>query len=93
MQFLVVARDGTDADAEGRRRGARPAHAALVEKMKREGSFRVGGHTLDDDGRIIGSAVIVEFPSRQALEAYLETEPYVTAGVWKAIEVTRINLG
>ena len=93
MQFLVVARDGTDADAESRRRIARPAHSALVQAMKADGRFVVGGHTLGDDGRIAGSAMIVEFPTREAFDAWLETEPYVAGGVWTHIEVTRVNLG
>jgi uncharacterized protein len=93
MQFLVVARDGTDPGAEARRRDARPAHAALVQAMKDDGRFVVGGHTLDDAGRIIGSAVIVAFPTYEAFNDYLQAEPYVAQGVWKHVEVTRINLG
>ena len=93
MQFLIVARDGTDPDAEIRRRHARPEHSALVQAMKSNGTFRVGGHTLDHAGNIIGSAMIVEFANQEAFDEYLSKEPYATSGVWKQIEVTRINLG
>jgi hypothetical protein len=34
----------------------------------------------------VGSAVIVEFPSRAVLDAWLASEPYVTGGVWRRIE-------
>jgi uncharacterized protein YciI len=81
MQFLVLATDGSDPDAPSRRARARDEHRVL------------GGHTLDADERIIGSAVIVDFPSREDVEAYLRIEPYVVQSVWKQIKITRINLG
>ena len=93
MQFLVVATDSTDSDARARRLRTRPEHSALIAKLKDAGNFRVGGHTLDDDGNIIGSAVIVDFATRAELDAYLAMEPYAVQRVWDDIKVTRINLG
>ena len=46
-----------------------------------------GGAILDDTGAMIGSATIVEFPDRAALDAWLARDPYVTGGVWQKIEV------
>ncbi len=92
MHFLVVATDGTDADAPARRARARPAHVAVIGQLKDAGHFTLGGHTLDDAERIIGSAVIFEFPSRAELDAYLAREPYAVQGVWQHVTVTRINL-
>jgi uncharacterized protein YciI len=43
---------------------------------------------LDDDGAMIGSACIVEFDDRAALDAWLDSDPYVTGDVWRTIEVT-----
>jgi uncharacterized protein len=93
MQFLIVATDDTDADAPARRTRARADHRALIEKLKGSGNFTLGGHTFDADERIVGSAVIVDFPSRTELDAYLKIEPYVVQCVWKEIKITRINLG
>lgn len=93
MQFLVVATDSTDDDAPARRLRARDEHRALIAKLKDAGVFKTGGPTLDADEHIIGSAVIVDFPSREELEAYLRIEPYVVQGVWQEIKITRINLG
>lgn len=36
---------------------------------------------------MIGSAVIVDFPSRAELDDWLKNDPYVTGGVWQKIEV------
>lgn len=93
MQYLVVATDSTDADARARRLRTRPAHSALIAKLREAGNFKLGGHTLDDNENIIGSAVVVDFPSRAELDAYLKAEPYVIERVWNDIKVTRINLG
>ena len=91
MQFLVVARDGTDEGAPGRRLAAREAHLAGVRKMAEDGAMICGGALLDDDGAMIGSACMVEFGDRAALDAWLEGDPYVTGDVWRTIEVTRFR--
>jgi uncharacterized protein len=93
MQFLILATDGTDGDAPSRRSLARDEHRALIARLKDSGNFKLGGHTLDANEKIIGSAVIVDFPSREELDAYLKIEPYVVQSVWEEIKITRINLG
>ncbi len=88
MQFLVVARDGTDDGAPGRRLAAREAHLAGVRRMAEDGAMICGGALLDDAGEMAGSACIVAFEDRAALDAWLASDPYVTGGVWREIEVT-----
>ena len=34
----------------------------------------------------------MQFENRAALDAYLEKEPYVVAGVWQKIEVETMNV-
>jgi uncharacterized protein YciI len=87
MQFVVTAFDGTDEGALARRQAAREAHLKLAEGLTREGRILMGGAILDDAGRMIGSTLIVDFPSRAALDAWLKTDPYTTGGVWKTVEV------
>ena len=87
MQFLVIAYDGTDADAPARRQAVRAAHLAGAEAMKTAGEMPVGGAILDDDGAMIGSACVVEVADRAALDAWLARDPYVTGDVWRRIEV------
>lgn len=88
MQFLVVARDGTDDGASHRRMAAREAHIEGAKAMARSGAMLCGGALLDDEGVMIGSACMVEFEDRAALDAWLIDDPYVTGDVWRTIEVT-----
>ena len=88
MQYLVVARDGTDEGAAARRAAVRDAHIEGVKAMAQSGAMLLGGAMLDDDGAMIGSACIVEFDDRAALDAWLDSDPYVTGDVWRDIEVT-----
>lgn len=92
MQFLVTAYDGTDADAMTRRMAAREAHLAGIAMLKQEGKIIAGGAILDDAGKMIGSTVYTEFESREALDQWLDADPYVTGNVWQQITVQPIRL-
>ena len=92
MEFLVIAYDGKDAEAKEWRLRARPAHLDGVQALKQAGSFINGGAILDDAGNMIGSTLYMDFPSRKALNQWLENDPYVTGGVWVDIEVKPIKL-
>ena len=87
MQYLVTAYDGTDPDAPARRQAVREAHLAGARRLTAEGRILIGGAILNDSGEMIGSAVIVDFPSRAELDDWLKSDPYVTGGVWQKIEV------
>ena len=88
MQFVVIAYDG-----EGmleRRMAVRPRH---LEGMAALGSHVIcAGGLLDEEGKMKGSALIMEFENRDELEAYLANEPYVQEHVWEKIEVERMNV-
>jgi uncharacterized protein YciI len=92
MQFLVLAYDGTDAEAPARRRAVRGIHFEGIKPMVERGELRAAGAILDEAGTMIGSAVFAEFPSRAALDAWLEREPYVKHGVWQRVEVKPFRL-
>lgn len=87
MQFLVVAHDGRDEEAMARRLRARPAHMAGIETMKHAGQALYGAAILDDRDRMIGSTLVVDFPGRAELDAWLAAEPYVVGRVWERIDV------
>jgi uncharacterized protein YciI len=88
MQFLVVARDGTDDEAIERRRRVRPTHLEAIAPLVEDGHVLVGGAILNDADEMIGSMLLVDFPDRAALDAWIEADPYVTGGVWREIEVS-----
>ncbi|HUM13833.1 MAG TPA: YciI family protein [Myxococcaceae bacterium] len=87
MQFLIIANDFRDPEALSRRMQQRPAHIEGVKRMKAEGTFLDGGAMLDDEGRMVGSMVLVEFPSRPDVDAWLAADPYVTGKVWEHVTV------
>ncbi len=41
---------------------------------------------------MIGSTLYVDFESREALDEWLNIDPYVTGGVWQDISVLPIRL-
>jgi uncharacterized protein YciI len=87
MQFLVIAKDGTDAEAPARRQAVREQHLAGARRMAEEAVIIAGGAILDADGRMVGSTVIYEVPDRATLDAVIAADPYVTGGVWRDIEI------
>jgi uncharacterized protein YciI len=87
MQFLLLAYDGTDPEALQRRLKVREDHLGKIEHLKNVGEFLFGGAILDENGKMIGSMIVYDFPDRQALDERLKDEPYITAGVWKKIEI------
>lgn len=90
MQFIVHAYDY--ADALERRLAARPAHLEGVRSLKKRGEFILGGALLSSEGQMIGSMMLMEFPSREELDVWLGVEPYVTNAVWERIEVNPFRM-
>lgn len=88
MQFIIKAYDGEGMLAK--RLEVRPRHLEGVKKLGRQ--VICGGGLLDDEGKMKGSAMVVDFPDRAALDAYLKNEPYVTEGVWQDITVEVMNV-
>ena len=88
MQFVITAYDG--AGMLDKRMEVRPQH---LEGMKKLGKHIVcAGGLLDEEKKLKGSVLVVEFEDRAAVDEYLENEPYVKAGVWENITVESINV-
>lgn len=88
MQFIIKAYDGPN--MLEKRMEVRPDH---LEGMKALGKQIIcAGGLLDDEGKMKGSALVMEFPDRAAVDEYLANEPYVVAGVWQKIEVETMNV-
>jgi uncharacterized protein YciI len=92
MQFVVIGKDGDDEHAAERRLAVREAHLKLGDEMEAAGTRWYGAVLLDDQGRMIGSMAVVDFPSETELHQWLEREPYVTGDVWRTIEINRCNV-
>jgi uncharacterized protein YciI len=92
MQFLLTAYDGTDDNAPERRLKVRPEHLEKVEVLRKTGEFLFGGAILDENGQMIGSMIVYEFPDRKALDEWLKDEPYIYGKVWEKINIVPFRL-
>ena len=88
MQFMIKVYDGPN--MLEKRMEVRPRHLEGMKKLGRQ--IICAGGLLDEEGRMKGSALILEFDSRAALDAYLASEPYVVEQVWEKVEVERMNV-
>jgi uncharacterized protein YciI len=86
-QYLIIAYDDTDEQAPERRAEVRPEHLAGAKELKVNNHFITGGAILDDNGRMKGSAMILQFNTEEEFDHWYAHEPYITKGVWKHIEV------
>lgn len=88
MQFIIKAYDGPG--MLEKRMEVRPRH---LEGMSRMSAHIVcAGGLLDEEGKMKGSVLILDYPSREDLDSYLENEPYMQEHVWEKVEVERLNV-
>ena len=87
-QFVVRAYDGKG--MLEKRLEVRPRHLEGMERIRQH--VVCAGGLLDDEGKMKGSMLVIEFESCQELDEYLANEPYVLEHVWEKIEVEPINV-
>ena len=88
MQFIVTAHDGEGMLAK--RMEVRPQHLENMGKIK--GNVLCAGGLLDDEGKMKGSVLVLEFPDRAGLDEYLASEPYIREKVWEKVDVETMNV-
>ncbi|MBL8573348.1 MAG: YciI family protein [Hyphomicrobiaceae bacterium] len=77
---------GTDrADGLDTRMSVRPAHLEWL--AANAAAIRIAGPFLSDDGKPIGSLLIIEAASQAEVEALVATDPYAHAGLFSAISI------
>jgi len=42
---------------------------------------------LNDDGKMIGSVMVLQFETDEELEAWKKSEPYITQKVWETVDI------
>ena len=88
MQFVITAYDG--AGKLDKRMEVRPLHLEGMERLKSH--LIAAGGLLDEEGKLKGSVLVMEFQSRDEVDEYLSSEIYVTEHVWEKITVERMNV-
>ncbi|HCW98844.1 MULTISPECIES: YciI family protein [Pantoea] len=91
MLYIIYAED--NADSLEKRTSVRPAHLARLQLLQDEGRLIVAGPMPAVDSNdpgvagFTGSAIIAEFSSLEAAQAWAEADPYIAAGVYKNVSV------
>jgi len=76
-----------------RRKSARPAHVARLQALCNEGRLLLAGPfpAIDNEdpgsAGFTGSLIVAEFTDLAAANAWAESDPYVTAGVYAEVQV------
>ena len=85
-------------DQEGsldKRLATRPEHIARLQQLDDEGRLIVAGampkYPSNPQAGFYGSTIIVDFDSREALDAWLAEEPFLREGVYAHIDVKPFN--
>ena len=92
MQFLVIGHDSNDEGALDRRIANRDAHIQNAKQLKESGKLIEAGALLDDNEKMIGSAVLFDVNNRDELEQLIANDPYTLNGVWVRTEIKPIRL-
>lgn len=90
MQFLITAYDIPN--GLERRLAVRQEHFENMNKVKEKGKVVSAGGILDEEGKMKGSFLILEFASREMVDEYIANEPYVKHGVWESVKVEVCNV-
>lgn len=91
MLYAILGRDAPN--SLERRLAVRPAHLERLHAMQAEGRLLLAGPLPAIDSAdpgpagFQGSLMVVEFPSLEDAKAWANADPYVTAGVFAAVEV------
>lgn len=93
MQFVVIAHDYKDDKTLERRLAVRESHLKYAGEMFELGKWLFASALLDDDGKMNGSIIFVDYPSEDILrKEWLENEVYVTGKVWEQITIKKVKV-
>ncbi|WP_343683289.1 YciI family protein [Acinetobacter baylyi] len=94
MPLFVVTCTDNQGTVE-KRLATRPKHVERLQKLDDEGKLIVAGAMPKEFGNpqagFYGSTIIVDFESREALDAWLQEEPFLIEGIYAHIDVKPFN--
>lgn len=93
-QFVIIAYDKTDEGALGRRMIYRDSHTKRISEARKSGNILFGTALLDEKtGEMMGSCMVVSFPTIEDVHKWVNKDPYTTGGVWKDSYVVGAKVG
>ena len=94
MPLFVLSCTDNEGTVE-KRIATRPAHVARLAQLDDEGRLIVAGALPKDPSNpqagFYGSTIIVEFESREAVEAWVAEEPFLKEGIYSHIDIKSFN--
>jgi len=88
MKFLINAYDYKDEKALDRRLEVRSIHMEGIKYLYEKKNILFASAMINEDDIMCGSSLVMEFDSRDDLNKWLESEPYVKNNVWEKIDIT-----
>lgn len=91
MFYAIIGHDVPD--SLERRKAARPTHLERLQALQDEGRLLLAGPFPAVDANepgpagFSGSLIVAEFPSLREAQAWADTDPYVSAGVYQHVAV------
>lgn len=94
MPLFVVSCTDNEGTVE-KRLATRPQHLERLQKLNDEGRLIVAGALPKDPNNpqagFYGSTIIVDFESREAVEAWVAEEPFLKEGIYSHIDIKSFN--
>ena len=63
-----------------------------VRYKTKKGKILCARGLLDEEGKMKGSVMVIDFDSRECLDEYLKSEPYIMEKVWEKVAVEPMNV-
>ena len=89
MLWAISCVDKPNGDAA--RAKVRDAHRDYLKSSKKV--LLLSGATLNDEGEAIGVLYVVKASSRAEAQAWVDSEPFSSGGVFGSVKVTRMRKG
>ncbi|SFI52391.1 YciI-like protein [Aerobium aerolatum] len=89
MLFAIICKDKPDHLQV--RLDTRPTHVDYLNGLNAAGTLKFAGPFLGEDGKPLGSLVVVEAADRAAAEALAAADPYADAGLFASVEILPWN--
>jgi uncharacterized protein YciI len=83
MLFAVIRHDKPN--SLGLRLSARPKHLEFLQTVLHK--IKYGGALLDDEGKQIGSMLIIDVADQAEADAFVDNDPFVDAGLFASTSV------
>ena len=91
MLYIIYGEDRETGAAEIRQTKT-PEHLAYLDHHK-DAIVLAGALLTDDAGKRVGSVSIVNVKDRAAAEAFVASEPFRNAGLYRSIKINRMRKG